>query len=267
MLRPLLLERGRSPVTYSTYRLGQRPANYGRTFPAEVLTPDEIRRLLAAVSNRGPTGVRNRALVVVLWRGGLRISEALALYPKDVDPARGTITVLHGKGDRRRTVGLDPQAMATIERWLEVRAKRGISPRRPLFCTVSKGARQRAVHAAYVRNFLKAAAAKAGIDKRVHPHGFRHTHAFELMQEGVPLPVIKDQLGHSSLDTTYRYLRHIAPLEIVKTMQARAWPTEDAPAPAANGTPSPLDTAELEAVAQAVSDLLDRNGHGSRSGP
>src|SRR4051812_46875445 len=116
-----LSPRRRSHVTFAAYRVGKHPPNYGLTYPAEVLTPEEVLRLIAACARRGPSGLRNRALIVVLWRGGLRIAEALALYPKDVDLTAGTITVLHGKGNKRRTVGIDPAALAIIERWLECR--------------------------------------------------------------------------------------------------------------------------------------------------
>lgn len=72
------------------------------------------------------------------------------------------------------------------------------------------------------------AEAKAGIEKRVHPHGLRHTHAAELAREGTPLNLIQAQLGHESLATTDKYLRHIAPEELVKAMKARIWkPPED----------------------------------------
>ncbi len=73
-------------------------SNKGRRFPPEILTPDEVHRLIRAASNRAPTGIRNRALIVVMYRAGLRVSEALGLYPKDVDRSRGTIRVLQGKG-------------------------------------------------------------------------------------------------------------------------------------------------------------------------
>jgi site-specific recombinase XerD len=63
-----------------------------------------------------PTGQRNQVLLTILYWGGLRISEALALHPKDLDPVSGTLTVLHGKGNKRRTVGLAPEAVAVVER-------------------------------------------------------------------------------------------------------------------------------------------------------
>ena len=90
----------------------RRPANAGQRYPAEILNPDEVRGLIKACSNRAPTGVRNRALIVLLYRAGCRISEALRLLPKDLDRAAGTATVLRGKGGKRRTIGLDPGAPA-----------------------------------------------------------------------------------------------------------------------------------------------------------
>jgi site-specific recombinase XerD len=66
--------------------------------PTEVPTTAEIERLLRAFNTRAPTGVRNMALVVVLWRSGLRIAESLALLPKDLDSTRGTLQVLGGRG-------------------------------------------------------------------------------------------------------------------------------------------------------------------------
>ena len=68
------------------------------------------RSLLAACSRRAPTGIRDRALLTVLYRAGLRIEEALDLKPADVDPDRGTIRVLHGKGDHNRTAAVDDAA-------------------------------------------------------------------------------------------------------------------------------------------------------------
>src|SRR4029453_13004465 len=121
----------RQPADGSPRRRRRRPANKGQRYPAEVLTADEVRALITACSNRAPTGVRNRALLVLLYRAGCRISEALRLRPKDLDRANGTVTVLRGKGGTRRTIGLDPGAFAVVERSFDVRAKLGISGRGP----------------------------------------------------------------------------------------------------------------------------------------
>jgi integrase/recombinase XerD len=217
----LIEGRRRSYITVPGYRAGMRPANYGQKYPAEVLTREELDRLLAVCSRRGPVGLRNRALIVVMWRSGLRIAEALALHRKDVNLEAGTITVLHGKGDRRRVVGIDPQAVEVIARWIERRRALGISPASTLFCTVSGETKGRQLKDSYVREALKALGLKAGIEKRVHPHGLRHTHAAELAREGVPVHVIRKQLGHSSLATTERYIDHLTPLEVITAIQQR----------------------------------------------
>jgi site-specific recombinase XerD len=222
-----LLDRGgykRPAVTLPGYRRGERPANYGMKLPAEVLTAAEITRLLEACPRRGPGGIRNRALIVVLWRGGLRSAEALDLELRDVDRLAGTITVRHGKGNRRRVVGLDPPAFAVLEQWLTVRSKIGVPRGAPIFCTITENNLGRRLGAAYWRQAITRLGQKAGIEKRVHSHGLRHTHAVELMRENVPLLVISRQLGHSSLSITQRYLDHLEPGEVVAAMQSRPWP-------------------------------------------
>jgi integrase/recombinase XerD len=214
----------RWPVTDPRYRLGLAPPNKGKRYPVEVLDRDELHRLLAACSHRAPTGVRNRALIVVMWRGGLRVAEACALFPRDVDPGAGTVNVRRGKGAKQRIVGLDAEAMAVVQRWLDMRARLKLNGRHPLFCVVRRGPTfGRQLHPARVRELLALRAEKASIDKRVHPHGLRHTHASELSLEGVPIEVIRRQLGHADLSTTQRYINHIAPLDIVRAMQARSW--------------------------------------------
>lgn len=144
-------------------------------------------------SARAPTGVRNRALIAVLWRCGLRISEALALELCDVDVPAGAVRVRHGKGDRSRTVGLDQQTAALLARWLDRRKQLGPGARAPVFCTLAGGR----IDTSYVRRLLPRLARRAGIDRRVHAHGLRHTHAAELAREGTPINIIRDDLGHN----------------------------------------------------------------------
>ena len=188
------------------------PPNKGRRFPPEVLTSAEVCRLLDACSRRAPTGIRNRALIATLYRSGLRIGEALALRPKDVELHAGTIRVLRGKGNRDRTVGLDQGAAALLDLWLARRTSLGITGHSPVFCTL----RGQSLSPNYVRDALKRLALRAGVEKRVHPHGLRHTCAAELAAEGVPMNAIQAQLGHANLSTTSRYLAHIAPAELIR---------------------------------------------------
>lgn len=109
-----------------------------------------------------PAEIRNREPLVVLYRGGQWISEALALRPKDLDEEQGTIRVLHGKGDRSRVVGLDPGAWAIVELWLQKRALLGHNGRQPLFCTLQG----EPMESSYVRSLMKRLGAKAGVEKR-----------------------------------------------------------------------------------------------------
>jgi len=194
-------------------------ASGSRRRPPEVLSEAEAIVLLKACSTRAPTGVRNRALIAVLWRCGLRISEALALELRDVDLQAGTVRVRHGKGDRSRTVGLDEQTTAMLARWIDRRRKLGPGARAPIFCTLQGGR----IDSSYVRRMLPRLAAKAGIDRRVHAHGLRHTYAAELAREGTAINVIRDALGHTSLAVTDRYLRDVAPTHVIDTMRARRW--------------------------------------------
>ena len=126
--------------------------------------------------------------------------------------------IMDGKGHKPRTVGLEPGAMAAVQRWMDKRQQAGIRSR-VLLCTLKGGPMSQQ----YVRAMLKRVAGYAEVDRRVVPHQMRHTHAAELVSEGVPMPVIRDQLGHSSLAVTDRYLRDIAPAEVIAAMQRRQW--------------------------------------------
>jgi len=212
-----------SPICRPGYRKGQPPPNKDKTYPAEVLTSEEIRSMLRQLPKSGPFRLRNRALIVVMWRCGLRVAEALALEVRDLELKAGTVTVRHGKGDKRRIVGMDPQAARDLERWLEARERLGLGCTGFVFCTLQLPYRGGPMHSPSTGEMLKDLARKAGIQKRVHAHGLRHTHAFELACERVPLPIIQKQLGHNDLLTTAHYLNHFADVHVIAAMQAREW--------------------------------------------
>ncbi len=88
-----------------------------------------------------------------------------------------------------------------------------------MFCTLAG----RRVDTSYVRHLLPRLAARAGLDRRVHAHGLRHTYASELARECTPINVIRDALGHTSLAVTDRYLRDVAPMHVIDTIRARRW--------------------------------------------
>lgn len=190
-----------------------------RKFHPEILTDGEVRAILAAANGNTPSCRRNRALIAVLYRCGLRISEALALRLKDIDVPTGRIRVLFGKGGKARTVGIDSGGLALLVPWLEERRSMKVPLSSPVFCTASG----RAVTTAYIRRLFPHLARKAGVAKRVHAHGFRHTHASQLREEGIDIGVISKTLGHTSLLTTIIYLDHVAPTRTIEAVANRSW--------------------------------------------
>jgi len=187
-------------------RAGQDAPNKGGKYAAEPLTPAEVDALLAQCSRQAPTGIRNRAMLTLLYRSGLRVSEVLALRPADVDLAKRSIRLLDTKSGRPQTRHFHASADDALARWVDTRKALGITGgSRRLFCTLDGGE----VSDRYVRDMLKRAAGKAGLAKRVHPHGLRHTFAVELEAAGVPVTTISKLLGHSSVAVTARYLDHL----------------------------------------------------------
>ena len=98
--------RRRSPATLPGYHAGRPPRNKGMLYPADPPTVEEIVCVMRHASEDAH-GFRLRAMIVMLWRGGLRVQEALALCERDLDPRRGSVLVRCGKGGRRREVGMD----------------------------------------------------------------------------------------------------------------------------------------------------------------
>jgi site-specific recombinase XerD len=165
-------------------------------------------------------GVRLRGLIVVLWRAGLRVGEALALVESDLDPRQRRDPGPHGKGGKRREVGMDRWAWHQLAAWLTFRSQLPVSA---LFCIVRGPTRGRPWAPAGVRTQLHAAA-RAGVRRRFAPHQLRHAHAVEMSRKGVPLLVIQRQLGHADLAITSVYLRGIDNTEIVHTVHERPAP-------------------------------------------
>jgi integrase/recombinase XerD len=187
--------------------------NKGQKFPAEVLTAEEINALIGQCSPTAATGVRNRAMLTLMYRSGLRVSEVVALRISDVNLTKRTIRVLHGKGDKATTRGLHPSAIDAVARWLDTIKRLGIKAAR-LFCTL-KGAE---LHPQYLRNLMGRLRSQAGIAKRCNPHGARHTFANDLREGGADVAVISKLLGHSSISVTSIYLDHLSPAGAIEAL-------------------------------------------------
>jgi integrase len=182
----------RSPATMPGYHRGRPPRNMGEEYPADPPTVEEIIAVMRAVGDRFD-GHRLRVLIVLLWRAGLRISEALALQESDLDRSRGAVLVRRGKGCKRREVGMDRWAWEQLGPWLEIRQQLPIGA---LLCVIRGPTAGRRWEASAARKQLHHAAAGTAVRRRFAPHQLRHAHAIEMAHEGVPLVVIQRQLGH-----------------------------------------------------------------------
>jgi site-specific recombinase XerD len=180
-------------------------------------------RIIAVMHIAGddPDGLRLRGKIVVLWRSGLRISEALALTETNLDPDRGALLVRHGTGGKRREVGMDRWAWTQLDPWLTLRTRLPVGA---LFCILRGPTRGRPCAPAGIRSQLHRTAQVAGVRRRFAAHQLRHAHAVEMSPEGVPLLVIQRQLGHADLGITSAYLRGIDNTEIIHAVHERPAP-------------------------------------------
>jgi integrase len=208
--------------------LAQRrvPRNKGMRYPADPPTVEEIVAVMRQAGD-GRSAARMRGLIVVLWRAGLRISEALMLNETDLDPSAGSILVRVGKGGRRREVGMDPWGWEQTRPWLGHRRQLPVGP---LFCVIQGPGAGRRWRSSSVRADLHRLAARAGVRRRFAPHQLRHAHAVEMAREGIPLNVIERQLGHANLGVTSVYLQGIDNSEIIATVCGRPTPVMPASA-------------------------------------
>jgi len=200
----------------------------------DILTKEEAIALLRATSLRAPSGLRNRCGLLLMYRGGLRVSEVSNLRLQDVKLDNGAPRVLvnQGKGSKDRVVPLPGDVVDTLLLWQGRRKE--FAPRSQwLFCTISKGKGQGfgeqhslrpggRVSESYWRDAVKRYARRAGIERRVHPHSLRHSFATEKLREGWDLESLRAILGHSSVATTQIYL-HCDEARLAE-LQARAEP-------------------------------------------
>jgi site-specific recombinase XerD len=226
MVRVDAAGRRRSPATTPGYLAGRAPHNKGMRYPPDPPRAEEI-VLVMRQAGHDRHGLRVRALIAVLWRGGLRISEALALNETDIDDRRGSLLIRHGKGDKRREAGMDEFGFEQLAAWL---AHRVSLPPGPLFCVIDGPTRGRRWSATAARRELRKLAVDAGVRRRFAPHQLRHAHAVELAREGVAINIIQRQLGHTDLGTTSTYLQGIDPSEIIDAVRSRRQPTISATA-------------------------------------
>lgn len=180
--------------------LGVRGPRRERRLP-HFLTQEQIEALIGAADRQTPQGLRDRAILELLYASGLRVSEAVGLDVSDIDLEERTARV-QGKGARERLVLMGRPAARAVERYLDQGRPRLARRKETALFLNRDGGRlsQRAVQL-LVRKYALA----AGLDRSVHPHLLRHTFATHLLEGGAELRVVQTLLGHANVNTTQIY--------------------------------------------------------------
>ncbi len=177
----------------------------GRPLPGAISEAD-VEALLATPDTDTPLGLRDKAMLELLYASGLRVSELVSLTLGQINPRQGVLRIV-GKGSRERLVPVGEQAMDWVERWLRQGRSALLGQRRTdsLFVTGRGGALSR--QAFWYR--IREVAETAGIRAHLSPHTLRHSFATHLLNHGADLRVVQLLLGHRDLSTTQIYT-HIA---------------------------------------------------------
>lgn len=181
------------------------PAKRTASRTVAYLEPEEARAVIAAVDTRGPAGGRDHALLLFLYNTGARVSEALALRPRDLRLERPRQVRLYGKGRKERLCPLWKETASAVKRLIRDTT---ISTDDTVFRNARGDPLSRDGVAYVVDKYTRCAAASIPSLRRRHvtPHIFRHSCAVALLQAGIDVSVIRDYLGHASVATTSRYI-------------------------------------------------------------
>lgn len=170
------------------------------------LTAEEVERMIEQPSSEADTGLRDRAIIELLFSGGLRVSELVAIDRDHINLKRREFMV-RGKGEKDRPVFISQSAATAVEKYLERRA----DSLKPLFVSYS-GNREidnsgnfRRLTPRSIQRIIRKYALKAGITKVVTPHTLRHSFATDLLMNGADLRSVQSMLGHSNIATTQVY--------------------------------------------------------------
>ena len=171
----------------------------GRYLP-EVLSVQEVDDIIASVDTSTPSGLRDRAILEVLYGCGLRVSEAVNLKISNIYSKEGFLRIV-GKGDKERIVPLGEMAAEALDAWFGARTE----PCKGFEDTVFLNRFGRSLSRVSMFNMVKKQALIAGVTKEISPHTFRHSFATHLVENGADLRAVQEMLGHESILTTEIY--------------------------------------------------------------
>ena len=172
----------------------------GKYLPA-VLSVEEVEAILESVDLKAPTGLRDRAILEVLYGCGLRVSECTGLLLSHVHLDEGYVDVV-GKGNKQRIIPLGEMAAEAIRNYLPARPEPSARACEDILFLNRSG---RPLSRVSVFNLVKERAMAAGIHKEISPHTFRHSFATHLIEGGADLRIVQEMLGHESILTTEIY--------------------------------------------------------------
>ena len=172
----------------------------GKYLPA-VLSVEEVDAIISSVDTKTPAGLRNRAILEVLYGCGLRVSECSGLLLSHVHPDEGYVDVI-GKGNKQRIIPLGEMAAEAIRNYLPARPEPAARAYEDILFLNRSG---RPLSRVSVFNLVKERAMAAGIHKEISPHTFRHSFATHLIEGGADLRIVQEMLGHESILTTEIY--------------------------------------------------------------
>ena len=187
----------------------------GRKLP-DTLAEEEIDNLINAIDLATPQGERNRAILETLYSCGLRVTELITLKLSDLYFEEGFINVI-GKGDKQRFVPISEHTQKYIDIYRnEIRTHIDVKPEHVDILFLNRRGRQ--LTRAMIFTIIKDLAVKAGIQKNISPHTFRHSFATHLLQNGADLRSIQQMLGHESITTTEIYM-HVDRNDLAREME------------------------------------------------
>jgi integrase/recombinase XerD len=188
----------------------------GRKLP-KTLSSNEIALLMARPNLSCPTGLRNRAMLELMHRSGLRVAEACGVHLRDVDWRAGELRLRPevAKGGREAVLALEASTLEWLERWKTVRRKHANGAP---FLFVTLTGRRVSTH--YVWEMTSRFARRAGIDRPVWPHMLRHSYGTELLREGFDLREVQTLMRHADIRTTVVYT-HLVDVELAAKVRAR----------------------------------------------
>lgn len=168
-----------------------------RSIP-QVLTSEERKKLFSQIDPNDVIGLRNLCMLTLMVDNGLRISEVIHLNVQEINWTTGELFVRHGKGNRDRVLYLNNKNLSLLKKWKQIRPIQS----HLLFTTLHGSA----VYDVYIRQVVKRLTKRAGIEKNIHPHTFRHTFATDLYRYTKDIRLVQKALGHADISTTMIYM-------------------------------------------------------------